>query len=197
MGSISGALAIALLSVSVWVEFPTLLYIPIVAGVVVVVLPVAYTIVLRLLQRLMETPSIDLKDLIGWSVQYAGVFVIFGLANVFVLQALDLNVPPIHVVIGVSTLAWALGTLNIFTPSGLGTREFILAIGLENYLEPPELLALGVGSRLVALSGELLMFGAIFLAQTRSQARTSRITSGGVDLPENGVLLDIAQIPPR
>ena len=64
-------------------------------------------------------------------------------------------------VIGVAALAWALGTLNVFSPSGVGTRELVLIYGLQGFVGPAELLALSAMVRLAAVAGELLLFSAL------------------------------------
>ena len=68
-----------------------------------------------------------------------------------------MKLPPWNLVLGVSALAWALGTLNIFSPSGLGTREVVLIYGLRGYLSPPELIAFSASMRLIAVAGELIV----------------------------------------
>jgi len=185
VGSIGGAFAIALLAVSLWFSISTLFLIAGVVGSVVVILPIAYSCSLSLTRRFNVLPSCSLYGLAGWSAQYAITFAVFGVANILVLKSLGFNVPPINLILGVSALAWAIGTLNVFSPSGLGTREIILALGLGSYLPPPELLAFGIGSRLAAVFGELFLFSCIYLVKSINQWKASNVTNGSPSFPEN------------
>jgi uncharacterized membrane protein YbhN (UPF0104 family) len=67
----------------------------------------------------------------------------------------------------VTSLAWALGTLNVFSPSGIGTRELIVIYGLQGYVDPPSLLALTALTRLAAVAAELILFGMLAMLVSR------------------------------
>ena len=162
VGSVAGAFAIGLLAVQVWLGASRGVYIFAAVAATVVVLPLIYETSRRLLLRINVVLKCGLSSLVGWSFLFAVTFLIYGVANIFVLKSLASPVPAAHLVIGVSALAWGIGTLNVLSPSGIGTREIILVYGLQNYINPPELLALSVVSRLAAVLGELILFGAIY-----------------------------------
>jgi uncharacterized membrane protein YbhN (UPF0104 family) len=52
-----------------------------------------------------------------------------------------------------------LGTVNVFAPSGIGTREMILLLGFQNQLPSQEIIYLSLVARLLGTAAELLLNG--------------------------------------
>lgn len=177
-GSLGGASGVALLALPAWVEVSSRFSVIIAGLVILVALPFIYLASVRLLHYLNLIPKWGFVSLVGWSCLFAIAFLLYGTAHIFVLHSLGVSIPPFNLVIGVSVTAWALGTLNILTPSGLGTREIILVHGLETYVSPPDLIALAVVSRLVVVLAELLLFASIYmLASIRKTGQHSLVGS--------------------
>ncbi len=158
-GSITAALCLALLVLPQWVTgLSPLGALGLAAIAALGAAPLAYGVVVRVLDRVFCPMQRALPPLFRLAGLYAASALCYGAAHLCGLKGLGLALPPIGHVLGVSALAWALGTLNVFSPSGLGTRELVLMYGLQNYLSPPELLAFSASMRLLAVAGEFIFF---------------------------------------
>lgn len=163
IGQLAGAFSIALIALPIFIKMSLIVSIVLTLIIIFIVLPFAYLVLYRLFKCTNFLPQYSLITFVGLSCLYAVAFIMYGLAHVFVLHSLVNTIPSINLVIGVSAFAWALGTLNIFTPSGVGTREMVLIYGLQNFVDPPELFALSVITRLLTLLVELFIFGIVYL----------------------------------
>jgi hypothetical protein len=87
----------------------------------------------------------------------AAAWAAYGLALVYAVDGLvgaqDLDA---RTAIGVFTGSYLAGLINVFTPSGLGTRELLLVHWLTGPLGPAAAAAVTVGSRLLMTGTELL-----------------------------------------
>ncbi len=162
VGSLGGAFSVALLSLPVFTEVSILFCVVVVLFVAVLVLPFLYFSLIRFLGYYGLCSRCCFGSLVLWSVQYTFAFIVYGIAHIMILENLGIRVAP-YIVIGVSSLAWGVGVLNVLSPGGLGTREVVLIYGLQDYIDPPELLALSIIARLVATFGELLLFVGIYV----------------------------------
>ena len=96
-------------------------------------LPLALVAAVALAQaRASPQRRLALHRALAWCGTYAASFLLYGAAHLAMLKALaiPIPVPAAGIVIGVAALAWALGTINVFSPSGIGTRELVLIYGL-------------------------------------------------------------------
>ena len=178
-GSTAAALGLALLGLPWWVGAQPLTAVALAAGAAFVALPLIVYLALRREPFRLATSLPGPGQLALWSGTYVVALLLYGSAHILVLQALRVPLPPLLAVIGVSSLAWALGTLNVFSPSGLGTRELVLIWGLQSFVDPPELLVLSATIRLAAVAGELILFAALFLWTRRSgRVRAQESTEG-------------------
>lgn len=175
------AFGMALAALSIWVEVAPIYAILSSVIVLLLILPFIYQLAHALLHRKMALSlGSGLASLIRWSSLYGLAYLLYGLAHLLVLRGLTDSLPPVHLVIGVSALAWALGTVNIFSPGGLGTRELVLIYGLQSYVDPPELFALSVLTRLLAIASEILLFLFIYLLASSQygveQSKAQKVT---------------------
>jgi hypothetical protein len=181
-GTVSGALAVSLWALPTWIEVSLIVCFLAFTSVVLFVLPLCYEAVRQLMSRTSVLLECNINSLIVWSCLYAVAFIAYGMAHIFVLQGLSVPLPPTNLVLGVSALAWAVGTLVFLTPSGLGTRELILIYGLQNYIEPPELLALAIMSRFLIMFGELILFASTFILVASRRSSRQEFTKVGSNL---------------
>ncbi len=72
---------------------------------------------------------------------------------------------------GVAALAWVVGFLTVFVPSGMGVREVTLSVALQDQLGVSADLAalLAILTRLMMVVSELLILAPAFVWQTRSR----------------------------
>ncbi len=94
-----------------------------------------------------------------WFFLYALIFFFQGLAYYFILKSISSQYTNFVYILGVSSFAWLLGTVNVFAPSGIGTREMILLLGFQNQLPSQELIYLSIVARLLGTATELLLNG--------------------------------------
>lgn len=85
----------------------------------------------------------------------AASWVLYGVALYFSVRGLTGRNVDLTTAIGVFTGAYVAGLINIFTPSGLGTREAILVNWLSGPLGPAAATVVTAGSRLLMIATEL------------------------------------------
>jgi len=168
-GALAAAFGVASLALPLLVDISWMFSFVLALAIVLFVLPLVYSLVKRILESINLPLKCGLPSIMGWSCLYACAFLVYGLAHVLILDAMSTKVPPVNLVIGVSAFAWAIGTLNIFTPSGLGTRELVLIHGLQQCIAPPELLGLIILSRLATMFSELMLFALVYLVISHRQ----------------------------
>ncbi len=166
-GATAIALGLSLLALPVWLDVPPILAGSAAIAAICVAMPLAVVILLHWLRFAPNTTPVGPASALVWCASYAASFLLYGAAHLAVLNALAIPPPPSGIVIGVAALAWALGTINVFSPSGIGTRELVLIYGLQGYINPPALLALAALTRLAAVAAELLLFGLLALRTSR------------------------------
>ncbi len=98
-------------------------------------------------------------QLLAWFGLYALIFLFQGLAYLFILKSISSQYSDFAYILGVSSFAWMLGTVNVFAPSGIGTREMVLLLGFQNHLPSQEVIYLSVAARLLGTAAELLLNG--------------------------------------
>ena len=157
--SVAAAFSVTLLALPSWTSASVPEAVWLTGLAAVAVLPGVYWLICRTLNRKFCPLQNSFRRQIDLSGLYLWNFLCYGAAHLCLLQGLGVKLPPWDLVLGVSALAWALGTLNIFSPSGLGTREVVLIYGLRGYLSPPELIAFSASMRLIAVAGEFNCVG--------------------------------------
>ena len=157
-GTIAAAVTVALLATTHWLEISSVWVVILAAVIAVIVLPVLYRFFLRLIGQDSTFHKCTHQALVKWSCLYVMAFLVYGMAHVFAFRSVIDEVPPLTLVLGVSAFAWVIGTLNVFSPGGIGTREAILIFGLRDYADIPILLAVGIVARMTFLVGELFLF---------------------------------------
>jgi hypothetical protein len=166
-GAIAVAVGLSLLALPAWTSIPSVVADLAAAVAVLLALPLALVMLSRWPRSTLTTAPLGPAQAIVWCGTYAGSFLVYGAAHLAVLNALAVPAPPAGITIGVAALAWALGTINVFSPSGIGTRELVLIYGLQGYADPPELLALAALTRLAAVAAELALFALLAIRAGR------------------------------
>jgi hypothetical protein len=99
----------------------------------------------------------------GAAVSYAVAYVAYGAVGVLVQVAVSgLHSPtyPLYVA-GASCVAWAVGLVVVFAPSGVGVRELVYVWMLSGLYPRAELTAAAVTSRLVTVLAELTVLAVV------------------------------------
>lgn len=146
--------------------FPQFFKIQIQAGLVAViillligVLAVVVKLILPALKRFRINLQANFRQLAAWFFLYSIIFIFQGLAYLFILKSISSQYTNFAYILGVSSFAWMLGTVNVFAPSGIGTREMILLLGFQNQLPSQEIIYLSLVARLLGTAAELLLNG--------------------------------------
>jgi len=144
-----------------WIGLIIVLLILILAGVIKWVIPS--------LKRYKVNLNASFTQIAGWFFLYALCFFFQGLAYLFILKSISSDYQNFPFILGLSAFAWLLGTVNIFAPSGIGTREMVLLIGFQNQLPAQQIIYLSLVARLIGTATELLLngIGFIYLAVTK------------------------------
>ena len=113
----------------------------------------------RLLKRLtgkdVELQAVRPGPLLLSAAITAVAWMLYGLALYFSVRGLTGRDVDLRTAVGVFTGAYVAGLINIFTPSGLGTREGILVTWLSGPLGPAAATVVTAGSRLLMTATEL------------------------------------------
>jgi hypothetical protein len=125
----------------------------------IVILAVAVKSVLPALKRFRINLQVSFSQLAAWFFLYALIFIFQGLAYLFILKSISSQYTNFVYILGVSSFAWLLGTVNVFAPSGIGTREMILLLGFQDQLPSQEIIYLSLVARLLGTAAELLLNG--------------------------------------
>jgi hypothetical protein len=160
LASVVGAGLISLFGV------PQFFKIPIQTGFVVLfilalilILAVVVKSVFPVLKRYRINLQASFSQVAAWFFLYAIIFIFQGLAYLFILKSISSQYTNFVYILGVSSFAWLLGTVNVFAPSGIGTREMILLLGFQNQLPSQEIIYLSLVARLLGTATELLLNG--------------------------------------
>jgi hypothetical protein len=144
--------------------FPQFFKIQIQAGLVAVIillligaLAVVVKLILPALKRFRINLQANFRQLAAWFFLYSIIFIFQGLAYLFILKSISSQYTNFAYILGVSSFAWMLGTVNVFAPSGIGTREMILLLGFQNQLPSQEIIYLSLVARLLGTAAELLL----------------------------------------
>lgn len=123
----------------------------------IVVLTVVVKSILPALKRFKINLQANFSQLAAWFFLYGVIFIFQGLAYLFILKSISSQYTNFAYILGVSSFAWMLGTVNVFAPSGIGTREMILLLGFQNRLASQEIIYLSLVARLIGTATELLL----------------------------------------
>jgi len=119
-----------------------------------------YTITNWVLRRMKQetiNASIGYRGMLHLFALYCVLVLVQGVAFYFFVNAICYVSP--RAIFGLSAsvaIAGAVGTLSVFTPSGLGVREGVLALLLANYVVTPVAVLLSLLARLWITLGELI-----------------------------------------
>jgi hypothetical protein len=138
-----------------WIGLIILLLILILAGVIKLVIPS--------LKRYKVNLNASFTQIASWFFLYSICFFFQGLAYLFILKSIGSDYQNFPFILGLSSFAWLLGTVNIFAPSGIGTREMVLGIGFLNQLPAQQIIYLSLVARLIGTATELLLNGVGFI----------------------------------
>ena len=131
----------------------------VVAGLVFLHPGMFYAITNGLLRRFKQETikaSIGYSGMLHLFALYTALVLVQGVAFYFFVNAICYLSP--RTIFGLSAsvaIAGALGTLSVFTPSGLGVREGVLALLLANYVVAPVAVLLSLRARLWVTAGEI------------------------------------------
>jgi uncharacterized membrane protein YbhN (UPF0104 family) len=120
----------------------------------------------------------NLTSLAKGSAIACGLYALFFFANGAILAGLvaalpgNVFVPPLMLA-GVASLAWFVGFIVPGAPAGIGIRDFVLTIGLEEAGLGSAALSIALAYRIVTLLGDLLLALASFAVAMYWQTRPS------------------------
>ncbi|MBV9791103.1 MAG: flippase-like domain-containing protein [Chloroflexi bacterium] len=167
-----GALAIFGLTLPFWVvvplaQAPLLLLVPL--GLILIH-PAVLGRILAWAAHRAKRPELawhySYRDMLGLLVAYSSAMLCAGLALYAVLWGLTpIRAAELPFVLGAAALAWAIGFLSIFTPSGLGVREAILTALLASVYPLPVAIVGSLLFRLVLTCGEFLAVALAWIYQ--------------------------------
>jgi len=131
-----------------------------------------------LLRRSGDTKAKSLASLATGAAIACALYVVFYIANGALLVGLAASLsggdtPSALLLAGVVSLAWFAGFIVPGAPAGLGVRELILTIGLEQVGFRAEALAIALTYRIVTLLGDLLLALAAY-ALARRATKTAK-----------------------
>jgi glycosyltransferase 2 family protein len=138
-----------------WIGLIIVSLILILAGVIKLIIPS--------LTRFRVNLKASFTQIVSWFFLYSLCFFFQGLAYLFILKSISSDYQNFPFILGLSSFAWLLGTVNIFAPSGIGTREMVLLIGFQNQLPAQQIIYLSLVARLIGTATELLMNGIGFI----------------------------------
>lgn len=122
----------------------------------VLVHPRFISMVLRRLGRVEQAASLRYRHIADWLISYALGWAAGGLILAIIVAALrPLNGVEVVAVIGVWSLSGALGSLAIFSPSGLGIREVSMTLLLAPLLPMPQAAFVAILSRVLLTGFEI------------------------------------------
>jgi hypothetical protein len=112
----------------------------------------------------------------GAALTYAVGYVAYGLVGVLVQLAVSGAHRPSYplYVAGASCVAWAVGLVVVFAPSGVGVRELVYVWMLSGLYPRAELTAAAVTSRLVTVLAELTVLAVVSRPRRRHAPRAER-----------------------
>jgi glycosyltransferase 2 family protein len=156
---------VALLALPLWFTGISIGGMAVVAGISgLLLLPLAlHFILFPLLRRWGLKLNANFFQLWVWSTLVLLAALLYGISHVFVLVGSGVQVVNPGELAGVGALSWVAGTVNIFSPGGLGTREAVLVAGLQGILDPSAVVQLSVVMRLLTTAAELAFLGMNFL----------------------------------
>lgn len=117
---------------------------------------------LRLGLRLLKRPSTQVTVTFNWGLELLllsiGVWITGGLTQFYLLKAFDPALPHAHLVYitSASALAWTIGFLTPWAPSGLGIRDGLLAWLLEVFVSAPLAVVATIAGRLAVVVEDIL-----------------------------------------
>lgn len=126
--------------------------------------------------RLLRKPSVTLNVTWswGWSIWALslGIWVTWGFSLFCLLKALDPAVPATNLldITSAYALAWVVGFITPWAPSGLGVREGLLFILLKGYVAEPVAMAAVLVSRLLIVFEDLFWAGVSLIFKTEVTA---------------------------
>jgi len=129
-----------------------------------------------LLARGAEAKAKSLASLAKGASIACGLYVLFFFANGALLAGLvealpgEVSAPPLMLA-GVVSLAWFAGFIVPGAPAGIGIRDFVLTLGLEEAGLGSAALSIALAYRIVTLLGDLLLAPASFAVATHWPAR--------------------------
>lgn len=140
------ALLVFLFTLPFWHEtgtisgfLPLLIFIPL--GLIALHPGLMRRVVNFLMRRLgREEVSINIRyrDIAALIIPYCTLWVLYGLSFYFLVGAVQpLGMEHLVALIGMYSMAWAIGFLSLITPGGLGIREGVLALLLTAYFPMP------------------------------------------------------------
>jgi hypothetical protein len=162
-------LCVSLAAGGIWLMIRNPLWTPL---VVLAVLP------LVLVRPLTGRTLLRSRNVLGASVCYAGGFLVYGLANLLCQLAISGVHDPTYplYVAGASCIAWAIGLVVVFAPSGVGVREVVYLWMLAGLYPTGQLEAAALLSRLIMIFAEASVLATVSVpwGRLRRAAEPSR-----------------------
>lgn len=170
----SGALVGTYVCAAVFPEQRALIWLAVLVlavGSVVFIHPRSLNALLRLVARALGRPvaTLDIRfsrglQLLALSI---GLWISGGLSLFYVIRAIDPSLPleRLPLITSAAALAWTLGFLAPWAPSGLGVREGLLVWLLETWMAAPVAVAASVGYRVVTLVEDVVWAGIVTLSR--------------------------------
>ena len=113
-------------------------------------------------------PKVLLSYTLTWS--------IIGLGFAFLGYAfeLDLAISDVIALIGLFSASWAVGFLAFFTPGGIGVRDALLVLGMNQLADAPFPLAVAIAARICWTVSEIIGLGIMTVIYHRGNNRAVR-----------------------
>jgi hypothetical protein len=115
---------------------------------------------LRLLKKQPIKIDLDFSQILIMTAYYCIIWFCFGIAFYFLINSVTF-IPPskIPIITGSFAISSTIGVMALFAPAGLGVREAILAVLLNNFFPISLAILLSLLSRIWVSIGELVMVG--------------------------------------
>ena len=136
----------------------------IIVSIILLFLPKTFLRIANMVLKKFNLAIAETNFLSGWRMleifaYYAIALTIMGIGyHVFVISAAPGGHIPILVSSGSYILALTLGVVVVFAPAGLGVREIILFSFLKNWLPLPLATFVSIGSRILTIGGDVVIF---------------------------------------
>ncbi len=132
-------------------------------SVIIIMHPRIFNLILNTLFRLLKKKKENIKlryiDLLKTSGLFLCAWAVIGIGfSLMVMSLYSINIYLIPLLIGTFALAWAAGFLFLITPAGLGVREGIIVLILQNFTPAPVAIVISLAARIWWSLGDVSVY---------------------------------------